>query len=73
MDSFEFWLRRMESKLERNARRPTTREDADDLWEITKVGLLALFDKIWGYCSNYNLGKTSILKPLAKMLMTFGK
>ena len=39
MDSFEFWLRRMESKLERNARRPTTREDADDLWEITKVGL----------------------------------
>ena len=39
MDSFEFWLRRMESKLERNARRPTTREDADDLWKITKVGL----------------------------------
>jgi len=36
MDSFEFWLRRMESKLERNCCRPTTREDADDLWEITK-------------------------------------
>ena len=38
MDSFEFWLRRMESKLERNSCRPTTREDADDLWEKTKVG-----------------------------------
>ena len=37
MDSFEFWLRRMESKLERNTCRPTTREDADDLWEKTKV------------------------------------
>ena len=49
MDSFEFWLRRMESKLERNARRPTTREDADDLWEITKVGLESRYIPIIGF------------------------
>jgi len=36
MDSFEFWLRRMENKLDRNTNRPKTREEACDLLEITK-------------------------------------
>ena len=37
MDSFEFWLRRMESKLERITNRVKTREEASDLLEMTKV------------------------------------
>ena len=37
MDSFEFWLRRMESKLERITNRIKTREEASDLLEMTKV------------------------------------
>merc|ERR1712020_505703 len=36
MDSFEFWLRRMESKLERITNRIKTREEASDLLEMTK-------------------------------------
>ena len=37
MDSFEFWLRRMESKVERMSYRPSTREEASDLFDLTKV------------------------------------
>lgn len=37
MDSFEFWLRRMESKVERISYRPSTREEASDLFDLTKV------------------------------------
>ena len=37
MDSFEFWLRRTEGKLERIALRPNTREEANDFLEMTKV------------------------------------
>merc|ERR1712004_622924 len=36
MDSFEFWLRRMESKVERMSYRPSTREEASDLFDLTK-------------------------------------
>ena len=42
MDSFEFWLRRMENKLDRNTNRPKTREEACDLLEITKVNRILL-------------------------------
>ena len=45
MDSFEFWLRRMENKLDRNTNRPKTREEACDLLEITKVNNVFLI--IW--------------------------
>ena len=37
MDSFEFWLRRTEGKLERIALRPNTREEANEFLEMTKV------------------------------------
>lgn len=37
MDSFEFWLRRMEGKVERMSYRPSTREEASDLLDVTKV------------------------------------
>merc|ERR1711890_9555 len=36
MDSFEFWLRRTEGKLERITLRPNTREEANEFLEMTK-------------------------------------
>ena len=51
MDSFEFWLRRMESKLERISSRPSTREEASDFLEVTKVRFVLYW--LYGYSEKF--------------------
>ena len=59
MDSFEFWLRRMEGKVERMSYRPSTREEASDLLDVTKVNSKHSEKKIYKLKEFGKVSKTS--------------
>ena len=73
MDSFEFWLRRMEGKVERMSYRPSTREEASDLLDVTKVNSKDS-EKIYKFEKfRKRLKNPSVKKKIRRISKRFGK